>query len=212
MLPNRKKNLKNMIVVLVITLAMLPVVFGYARRGEAFGYGSNAKSPEHERINSLFEELGIIRLSSRTLPRKIKLNNINGKTQDISDLKGKVVFINFWATWCPDCRVEMPEMEKLYNRFKEDDFAMVAISLRETSQKVSAFFKNNKLTFEALLDLDGSVGEAFRIRSIPTTYILDKRGDLIGKAMGPRKWGSQKSVELFQILVRSKHARVKTGK
>lgn len=196
-----KKSLKKAML-LVITLAVPLAIFWSTGIYEAFGMGRGGKVPQ-DRTDRLFKELGIIRLSGMAPPVEIELKNINGKIINVSDFRGKIVFLNFWTTWCPECRVEMPGMEKLFQRFKEDDFAMIAINLRETSKTVNTFFNKNKLTFSALLDSDGSVGTAFGIRSIPTTIILDKRGGLLGKALGSRQWGGRKAVVLFETLVRS---------
>ena len=189
---------------MVIPLVILPVFYWYADPIKVSGREFTGKNIENDRIGHLFQELGIIRLSGIAPPVEIKLENLNGKHVNISDFKGKIVFLNFWTTWCPDCRDEMPEMEKLFKQFKEDDFVMVTINLKESSDKVSAFYEKHKLTFNALLDSDGNVGVAFGIRSIPTTFILDKQGGLLGKAMGPREWGGRKATELFQMLVGSK--------
>jgi peroxiredoxin len=189
---------------MVIPLVILPVFYWYADPIKVSMSEFDGKSIGHDRIGHLFKELGIIRLSGIAPPVEIELENLNGKSVNISDFKGNIVFLNFWTTWCPDCRAEMPEMEKLFVRFKEDDFVMVTINLKESSDKVSAFYEKHKLTFNALLDSDGNVGVAFGIRSIPTTFILDKQGGLLGKAMGPREWGGRKATELFQILIHSK--------
>jgi peroxiredoxin len=194
----------KVILLMVIPLVILLVFYWYADPIKVSMSEFDGKSIGHDRIGRLFKELGIIRLSGIAPPVEIELENLNGKSVNISDFKGNIVFLNFWTTWCPDCRAEMPEMEKLYVRFKEDDFVMVTINLKESSDKVSAFFEKHKLTFNALLDSDGNVGVAFGIRSIPTTFILDKQGGLLGKAMGPREWGGRKATELFQILIHSK--------
>jgi peroxiredoxin len=196
-------SLKKIALLMLIPVVALPAFFWHAGLLKASGRELDEKSIGHDRIGRLFKKLGIIRLSGIAPPVEIKLKNLNGKSVNVSDFKGKIVFLNFWTTWCPDCRVEMPEMKKLFLQFKEDDFVMVTVNLRESSKKVRAFFKKYKLTFNALLDFDGSVGIAFGIRSIPTTFILDKRGGLLGKAMGPREWGGRKATELFQLLVRS---------
>jgi len=208
----RKMTLKKAILLLVIPVVALPVILWHTGLLNASGMGLGGKSPGQDRTGSLFKELGIIRLSGIAPPVEIKLETIDGKIVDVSDFKGKIVFLNFCTTWCPDCRVEMPEMEKLFKRFKEDNFVMVSINLRESSQKVSAFFKKHKLTFIALLDSDGSVRTGFGIRSIPTTFILDKQGGLLGKAMGPREWGGRKATALFEELVRRKFPPVELHK
>ena len=109
-------------------------------------------------------------------PVEIRLKDINNVDISLSDFRGKIVFLNFWTTWCPSCLTEMPSMEKLHQKFKGDDFAMIALNLQESASRVKQFFEKYKLTFTALLDKTGEVGTRFGIRQIPTTYIIDKKG------------------------------------
>jgi peroxiredoxin len=92
-------------------------------------------------------------------------------------------------------------MEKLHQKLKNRDFAMVTINLQESADQVKNFFKEYKLSFTALLDTAGEVGAMFGLYQIPTTYILDKKGRIIGKAVGPREWDSKKSISLFEYLI-----------
>ena len=151
-------------------------------------------------LDELFGDMGIIEVSDVKAAVEIKLKDTHGNEVRLSDFRGKIVFLNFWTTWCPTCRIEMPSMEKLHQKFKDKDFAMVAIDLQESASQVKAFFKEYKLTFSALLDSTGDVGTRFRINAIPTTFILDKKGRIIAKAVGPREWDSKKSIALFEHL------------
>ena len=158
---------------------------------------ANNDRPELDR---LFEEMFVLRVPQISLPVEFRLNDVNGRQVSLSDFRGKIVFLNFWTTWCPTCRIEMPSMEKLHQKFKNKDFAMVTINLQESATQVKGFFKELKLTFTALLDTTGEVGSLFRIYQIPTTFILDKKGRIIGKAVGPREWDSKDAVALFEHL------------
>lgn len=153
-------------------------------------------------LDRLFSDMGVIK-SVNALPVEVSLMDLNGRPVRISDYRGKIVFLNFWTTWCFDCRIEMPHMEKLHQSFKDKEFAMVTINLQESATQVKQFFKEFKLTFTALLDSDGEVGAHFRITSIPTSFILDREGIIIGKVMGPRKWGSKRAFALFEHLTKS---------
>jgi len=153
-------------------------------------------------LDRLFDDMGVIKIA-QVLPVEVRLMDLNGRTVSLSDFRGKIVFLNFWTTWCFDCRIEMPNMEKLHQKFKHKDFAMVAINLQEPVSKVKHFSKNFKLTFTSLLDSDGEIGTHFRINAIPTTFILDRQGIIIGKAMGRREWDGKKSFALFEHLTRS---------
>jgi thiol-disulfide isomerase/thioredoxin len=150
-------------------------------------------------LDRFFSDMKVIR-TRNALPVEVELKDLDGHTIRLSDFRGKIVFLNFWTTWCFDCRIEMPHMEKLHQRFKNKDFAMVTINLQESASQVKRFFNQFKLTFTALLDSDGEIGARFMITAIPTTFILNKEGIIIGKAMGPRKWGGEKASSLFNYL------------
>lgn len=153
------------------------------------------------KTDRLFLDMGIFKLLSLAPPVDIQLKDVNGKMVRVSDLKGKIVFLNFWTTWCPSCRIEMPAMQKLHQRLKDKDFVMIAINLQEPASRVKAFNKKYKLSFTSLLDSSGKVGLSFGVRSIPVTYILDKKGGMIGKALGARDWDNEKSIALFEHLM-----------
>lgn len=158
-------------------------------------------SEEGSKLDRLFGEMGIIRIPSIVAPLDIHLEDLNGARIRFSDFKGKIVFLNFWTTWCPSCRYEMPSLENLHTKFREKDFLVVAIDIQEPAASVKKFFEEYKLTFMALLDSDGKVADLFGVRSIPTTYILDKQGRIIGGAVGARKWDGEKSEALFEYLI-----------
>jgi peroxiredoxin len=158
---------------------------------------------ESRDLDRLFSDMGVLQIPYPTDPIEITLKDPNGQQVSLSDFRGKIVFINFWTTWCLACVVEMPSMEKLHQKFKDKDFIMLAINLQESASKVKQFFKEYELTFMALLDTTGDVGVGFGIRSIPMTFILDKRGRIIGKALGPRQWESKDSIALFDYLTDS---------
>ena len=152
-------------------------------------------------MDRLFGIVGVIKVPPAEDPVRINLKDMNGNNISLSDFKGKIVFLNFWTTWCPTCRIEMPSMEKLHQKLKNEDFAMVTINLQESASQVKAFFKEFKLTFTALLDSTGEVGASFGLRAIPTTYILDKTGRIIGLVSGPREWDSKAAIALFENLI-----------
>ncbi len=157
-----------------------------------------------DRIEKLFQEMGILRVPHLKDPIQFSLKDLDGKIVKISDYRGKIVFLNFWTTWCPACRIEMPAMEKLYQKLKDKDFVMIAVSLQESAQVVRDFFQKYKLTFIALLDSTGEVGRWFGVRAIPTTYILGRDGKVLGAAMGAREWDNGEAIDLFEYLTAKK--------
>jgi len=157
--------------------------------------------PKPERLARLFEDLQVSRTLDEPRPVEFSLPDANGTRVDIADFRGRIVFLNFWATWCPSCVTEMPAMEKLHRKLKDREFAMVTVSLQDSADTVKRFFNRHELTFTALLDLTGKSVPDFGIRAIPTTLILDKTGRIIGRVMGPRAWDSRKSVAMFEHLI-----------
>ncbi len=174
----------------------------------AFGFAAlklvDAESPasaDSRRLDRLFEDLGVARFPSGTDPVEIILKDLNGNPVRLSGFRGKIVFLNFWTTWCPSCRVEMPAMEKLHQKLKDKAFVMVAVNIQETRDQVKRFYANLKLTFTTLMDATGEVAAGFGIRGIPTTLILDKTGRVIGGIQGVRDWEGKKSIALFEHLI-----------
>jgi peroxiredoxin len=157
--------------------------------------------PENRSIDQLLVDMGVEIIPLGTSQVEVQLQDLNGADVNISDFRGKIVFLNFWATWCPTCVVEMPSMEKLHRKLKDIDFALVTVSIQDSATEVKRFFKQNKLTFTALLDSSGKTVPGFGIRAIPTTLILDKTGRIIGRVMGPREWDSRESLAMFELLI-----------
>ncbi|MDR0320969.1 MAG: redoxin family protein [Treponema sp.] len=134
-------------------------------------------------------------------PINFNLFFLDGTAQTLSDLKGNVVFLNFWATWCPPCRIEMPSMENLYQELKDRGLSMVAVNTGETAEQASAFMRESGLSFPVALDRTGSVSGQYGIQAIPTTYILDRRGLIVARMIGSIEWDSPKMIMAFEKLL-----------
>ncbi len=127
---------------------------------------------------------------------------LDGKKVSLSDYKGKVVLVNIWATWCPPCVAEMPSMEKLYNKFKGENFELLAVSIDAPGLKaVAPFMKKHKLTFPALIDPEGTVKAVYGLTGVPESFIIDKQGILIKKIVGPEDWATPKIFRFFSELI-----------
>ncbi|MDP2682798.1 MAG: redoxin domain-containing protein [Deltaproteobacteria bacterium] len=131
------------------------------------------------------------------------LNTLDGKKVSLKGFKGKAVFLNFWATWCPPCTIEMPSMETIHKRFKDKGLIVVAVNSEEGEKKVSKFIKKKGYTFLVLLDTDGSVtSDSYRTVGLPTTYLIDRQGMVVGKAEGAREWDSAESFRLIEEILK----------
>lgn len=116
------------------------------------------------------------------------LKDLSGKTWSFSSLRGKVVLVNFWATWCPPCRKEMPDLQALYERFGSQGLVILGISDEETS-KVEPFIRDRKVTFPVLLDPGRKVNEAFIVDGIPKSFVYDRDGKLVAQSIDMRTRG-----------------------
>lgn len=147
------------------------------------------------------KKLRIEKPIERIVAPDFTLKDLSGKTISLERLRGKVVFLNFWATWCPPCVIEMPSMEKLHQEFSNDGLVILAINFREPPEQVKAFIKRHKLTFTILLDPDGSVFELYQAWALPVTTVINKRGEIVGRAMGARDWHGGMAREFFRQLL-----------
>lgn len=112
------------------------------------------------------------------------LTDLNGNKVSLADYKGKPVYLNFWATWCPPCRGEMPGIEKVYRAYKDKGLTVLAVDLGEDKGTVKDFIKQNNYSFTVLLDSDQSVAEKYNISAIPVSYFIDKEGNIAAKKIG----------------------------
>lgn len=113
------------------------------------------------------------------------LNNLDGTKVALSDLKGQVLLINVWATWCPPCRVEMPTIQAAYEQYHDQGFTVAAVNLQEDPSAVATFMHEHQLTFSALLDPDGHVSRAYQAVSLPSSFFVDRRGVIRAVYHGP---------------------------
>ena len=163
----------------------------------------------------LFSQLGLAQASeTQTLPRVDKpfaapdftLTSEAGKSYHLADFRGQVVLINFWATWCPPCRREMPSMQRMWNKIKGKGVTVFAIDVGEDADTVFEFRGSYPVSFPLLLDLDGSVIKNYPVTGLPTTYIVSPQGLVIYRAVGSREWDDPKLYEQL-LQMRSKSSR-----
>jgi len=131
-----------------------------------------------------------------------RLFDLDGNAVTLSDYRGSVVFLNFWATWCGPCRVEMPAMEALYKTFGRKDFEILAISTDPQGVAVTRPFRNQLgLTFPILHDSDYRVGLAYGARTLPMTFLVDRNGVIIHRIFGARDWESPEAKAIIRAAL-----------
>lgn len=141
-------------------------------------------------------------ITDRKLAPDIALDIVDGDKLKLSDLRGKVVVVNFWATWCPPCRREMPSLERLKGLMKGEPFEIVAINAGEDEDEISEFRGIIKpaLTFRLALDRNADAMKAFSIAGLPTTYVIDRQGQAVYRALGGRLFDDPAIVGTLKAL------------
>lgn len=124
-----------------------------------------------------------------------------GKTWTLSELKGQVVFVNFWATWCAPCREEMPSMQELYERLPKDKFKMLAIFNKDEPALVDSFTKKLGITMPILDDQANNVGVKYGLTGLPETFIINKKGIIVRKFIGPAQWDSPRYIQMLKQFI-----------
>lgn len=133
----------------------------------------------------------------------ITVKALNGSDVKLSDLKGKVVLLNFWATWCPPCREEIPSMMRLNKQMAGKPFQMLAVSIDEGGKAdVESFFKSNKFSLPAYADQDRKAAAAYGVTGVPETYLIDTKGIVVKKVIGPLKWDDTEVVSFITELMK----------
>jgi thiol-disulfide isomerase/thioredoxin len=120
---------------------------------------------------------------------------------ELASLAGKVVLVNFWATWCEPCEREMPAMERLYQGLQGEAFELVGVAIDETESDVEAFQGRYQLSFPIVLDLDQSVYQSYQTMGVPESLLLDRDGKIVERYVGPREWDAPEHVDRIRSLI-----------
>ena len=126
-----------------------------------------------------------------TLSPSFSLNDLSGRTYSLANYRGKVLLINFWATWCNPCVSEMASLDKLYQKLKDKNFELLAISVDEGGwDEIKKFLQKHPVTFPILLDSDYKVADQYGTYRVPESYLIDSQGKIIDKILGAQEWDS----------------------
>jgi len=140
-----------------------------------------------------------------TRATNFSLQSLNGENISLDQYKGKYLLINFWATWCGPCKMEMPSLETLYRRFKSKNFDILAISNDMFGAVVvEPYVKANNLSFTFLLDQQLKVSYQYGVISLPTTFLIDPEGNIIGAMQGAENWAEPGTLQYFENLLNTK--------
>ena len=128
------------------------------------------------------------------------LTDMDGVKHDIRDYRGRPVIINFWATWCPPCRRELPSMNRAWKKIKDEGIVMLAVDVGEDEDTVFTFMADYPIDFTVLLDSSGDVSARWPVVGLPTTFVLDRKGRLVYQAIGGREWDNDSLLDKVRAL------------
>ncbi len=172
---------------LLLIVVVLILVGGSLYLGSA----SSSRPPQEPQVNATIGEVAPDFLLEDTTGNKVSL----------VDLRGKVVLVNFWATWCPPCRAEMPSMEKLNQLMADEDFVMLAINVEENGRtSVASFLEKTPHSFSVLYDDDGLVQKLYGVYKFPESFVIRKDGVIDDKVIGAIDWAHPETVAYFKDL------------
>ena len=148
-----------------------------------------------------FVSLRMSRLPAGSMAVPFALTTLDGKVVKSSELAGKVVLVNFWATWCGPCKEEMPSLARLQKQLDPTQFALMTVTTDLQRQGIAHFLSQLGVSLPVLFDEDQEVSRSFMVRGLPTTIVIAQDGTLAGRAVGPRAWDSPEAVAVMQQVM-----------
>ena len=148
-----------------------------------------------------YEALNLIYLDESIPLPDVSLPDLKGNAVPLLSFRHRVVIINFWTTWCHYCERERAALEALYQIYKEDGLAVLAVNMGETAEQVRAYIEKHRLSFPHVMDPEARAERAFGIQATPTNYLIDRRGHVVAAGMGYRDWTGPPAHRLIQRLL-----------
>jgi thiol-disulfide isomerase/thioredoxin len=162
--------------------------------------GSVANAGE-ELLAPLVKALELRAYSSATIPPNFSGNTVDDREVSLAKLRGKVLIVNFWASWCAECRPEMPVLERLHREHAAHGLAVIGVNARENSGTVRRYARELDLTFPLVLDPRGAINTLYGVVGLPTTFLIGRDGRAVAFGVGPREWGSPSAQTLIETLL-----------
>ena len=161
----------------------------------------SSASAEQPAVTALLKRLDLVGYRSGTKPPHFSGHTLDARPLSLTDLRGKVVIVNFWASWCLECRPEMPILEELHREFAWRGLAVIGINSREDKQTVARYAMELRLTFPLVLDQAGKNNRLYGVIGLPTSFVLGRDGRAVAFGVGPRQWGSPPARALVEALL-----------
>jgi cytochrome c biogenesis protein CcmG, thiol:disulfide interchange protein DsbE len=160
-----------------------------------------AVQPSRADIAELLHNVNLVGYSRRTMPPEFAGHTADGRELSSASLRGKVAILNFWATWCIECRGEMPAFEQLHRQLLPKGLVVLGINAREGAASVRNYANEIGLRFPLLLDLSGNINSAYGVIGLPTTFVIARDGRAVALAIGPREWSGRPARALIDALL-----------
>jgi peroxiredoxin len=160
-----------------------------------------AASADEPALASLLKTLDFRGYTSRTAPPQFSGNTLDARQLSLTEHRGTVIVLNFWASWCLECRSEMPVLERLQREFSSRGLAIIGVNARENKESVGRYAKELGLTFPLVFDPDGKINALYGVIGLPTTFVVGRDGRAIAFAIGPRPWESAPARALIEALL-----------
>ncbi len=185
----------------IVLLGAVFVFLPIRRAGEDGGHHGAAP------ILDPFEKAGIVELKEGQQAPALTLTTLDGGRASLAAHRDKLVVLNFWATWCHPCALEMPSLEALWHRYQERGLVVLAVSVDRGSPRglLEPYVRNLKLTFPILLDPDSKTSDGWRVTALPATFLVRPGGEVTGMAVGAREWNSDEMRALVERLLPGSH-------
>lgn len=180
-----KKIIWPLVAVLVFGISIYTVVDYNKNKGKDLDITTNENSTTKKAYDAAKDPSTVKSSDAEKIAAlDFKLKDLNGKDVSLSDYKGKKVFLNFWASWCPPCKAEMPDIEKLHQQTKDSDLVILAVNIGEDKTTAKSFMQSNKYSFTVLLDSNQNIAAQYNISAIPTSFFIDKEGNIVSTIKG----------------------------
>jgi thiol-disulfide isomerase/thioredoxin len=195
--------------VFIILLAAVATLWAGGSREQKQPNGASDEAPVNEAQNGAvstevvaqLESIGVQPVSRNLQAADFSLATLQGPPMTLEDYKGSLILLNFWATWCAPCVMEMPSMQNLYDTFRDDGLEVVAVNVQEDRDVVAAFIEEHGLSFPVLLDTNGRTSFDYAVRGLPTSFLIGRKGQLLGIKIGFHLWDEPDVLETIESLL-----------